>query len=93
MIETELKNWNTFNKFVQFIGLTYFYHFKKCQNNNCVNCNFINKVIDICIDNFEAEENGTEILKKICREWFGHFFSLATLIKNLKIIEEKKLTY
>ena len=49
----------------------------------------MNKITDIYIKHFPDEKKGTGNLKKFCREYFGNFFSLATLIKHLTIIERK----
>lgn len=57
-IENESGNLDIFDKFGQFIDLSYFYHFKICRNNNCGNCSFIDQIIEIYIDTFT--EGGEE---------------------------------
>ena len=89
IIEIETEKWNSFNKFGKFIDLTACYHLKRCQHNNCGNYTFMNKITDIYIKHFPDEKKGTGNLKKFCREYFGNFFSLATLIIHLTIIERK----
>ena len=70
--------------------LNIFYHLKRCKHNYYGNCKFIDTIIDIYIENFQDEKNGINNLQNFCREYFGSFFSLTTLISSLAIIERKK---
>lgn len=54
------------------------------------NCKFIDSVINIYIANYENEQNQIKNLQEFCREHFGHFYSLLTLIKSLAIIERNR---
>ena len=91
VIETEIEKLNNLDKFWQFIDLSTIFHLRRCRHNNFGNCNFIEAITNIYIENFYDKENGTQNVQRFCREYFRNFFSLVTLLKCLAIIEKDKI--
>ena len=91
IIEKEIEKLDCLEKIQRFITLCSFYHVDRCKHNNCVNCSFINKLSYIYTENFPDEKNGTLGLQQFCREYFGSFFSLTTLLKSLAAVEKEKI--
>ena len=91
IIEIEIEELNNLEKFGQFIDLTTFYHLRRCRHNFGNNCTFIDKITNVYIENFHNEENGINNLQKLCREYFGNFFSMVSLLNCLVVIEWEKV--
>ena len=44
IIEKEIEKLNNLQKFNHFICLCTFYHANHCEQENCINCSFVNKL-------------------------------------------------
>ena len=56
-IEIEIQKLNNLTKFGNFIDLITYYHLKRCcKRSNCANCEFIDSITNIYIENFQNEE-------------------------------------
>ena len=91
IIEKEIEKLDYLKKFKRFITLCYLYHVDRYKHNNCVNGSFIDKLSYIYTESFPDEVNGTLSLQKFCREYFGSFYSLTTLLKSLAAVEKEKI--
>ena len=89
-IEKEIEKLNNLQKFNHFICLCTFYHANHCEQENCINCSFVNKLEYIYTENYPDELNRTEDLQKFCRECFGSFFSLTCFLKSLAAVERER---
>ena len=87
IIEKEIEKLSSLEKFDRFIRLSTYYHVNRCENDDCTNCAFVNKLCHIYHGNYTGGEN--EVLK-ICRKYFGNFFSLTVLSKSLASVEREK---
>ena len=84
IIEKEIEKLSSLEKFDRFIRLSTYYHVNRCENDDCTNFAFVNKLCHIYHGNYTGGEN--EVLK-ICRKYFGNFFSLTVLLKSLASVE------
>ena len=91
VIEKEIEKLYNSKKFNQFICLCTVYHVNRCQNEKCINCNFLNELEHVYFENYPDEVNGTECLQNLCRVHFGSFFSLTCFLKSVAAIEREKI--
>ena len=90
IIEKEIEILNSLQKFNRLTCLCTFYHVNRCEQENCINCSFADKLEYIYTENYPDEVNGTEGLQKFCMEYFGSFFSLTCFLKSLAAVERER---
>ena len=90
IIEKEIEKLNTLEKCDKFILLGTYFHVNRCENDDCRNCTFINKLCYIYNGNYNGGENEVLNLQKICRKYFGNFFWITVFLKSLVSVERKK---
>ena len=74
IIEKDIEELNSLNKFHQYIKLCTFYHLNRCENGKkCSNCEFILNIRYIYVENL-INGAGVDNLQNYCRKNFGHFF-------------------
>ena len=74
---------NSMDTFGHFIDKVTFYHQKWCLRNNWSNFAFVNKTVDVFIDNvIDNNRNNVKNLQKVCKEFFGNFYSLTIFSAN-----------
>ena len=88
-VERELENFYNLGKFAKFLDSSIFFHKNQCRHILCSNRTFIDKLIDLLIENFPNEENIVNNLKNCCRERFRNFLSLVTLLKCIAVMGEE----
>ena len=88
-VERELENFYNLGKFAKVLDSSIFFHKNQCRHILCSNCTFIEKLIDLLIENFPNEENIVNNLKNCCRERFRNFLSLITLLKCIAAMGEE----
>lgn len=91
IIEKDIEELNSLNKFHQYIKLCTFYHLNRCENGEkCSNCEFILNIRYIYVENL-INGAGVDNLKNYCRKYFGNFFSLQTLLMLLVTVERERV--
>ena len=90
IIEKEIEILNNLQKFNRLTCLCIFYHVNRCEQENCTNCSFADKLEYIFTENYPDKVNGTEGLQKFCMEYFGSFFSLTCFLKSLAAVERER---
>ena len=63
IIEKEIEKLNNLQKFNHFTCLCTFCHTNHCEQENCINCSFVNKLEYIYTENYPDKVNGTEGLQ------------------------------
>ena len=90
IIEKEIEELSSLEKFNRFICLCTYHHVNRCENDDCGNCTFVNKLCHIYHGNYMGGENEVLNLQKICRKYFGNLSSLTVFLKSLASIEREK---